>query len=1121
MPDDLARRSHAVFVRAVELDPLRRAAFVDEACAGDPALYERVRTLVAALDTSAGFLEAPALGGGDRRAAPATVTVRGYQIVRVVGLGGMATVFEAIQEQPRRRVALKVMSRALVHTSAIRRFRYETEILARLQHPGIAQIFEAGTCDDGHGHPVPYFAMEFIENARTVTEYAAARPLRDRLALFSDVCDGVQHGHMHGVIHRDLKPGNILVDPAGRARVIDFGVARSADPEAGGITRRADLGQLIGTLNSMSPEQCAGAEAIDVRADVYSLGVILYTLVAGRPPYDFAKTPIPEAVRIITQGAPARLGAVAPEAGGDLDAIVTTAMDRDPARRYISAGALAADVRRYLRHQTIEARPPSALHQLRLFVRRHLVLVGAAAAVVVVLITACILVGLFAYRTALEAKRRSTAELHAIAERDAARRQAYIANMAGGFGALRTHEFLQLRTRLAAAPEEQRGWEWSFLAGVAEPSERTVRAHNDMIYSFAASPDGTRLATGARDGGLAIWDAAGTTTIARTDGLPEVPVFAVAFSPDGARVVSGAEDGAVRIWEAGAMTLVRELGRHETRVMSTSWSAGGAVASASEEGRARLWNPETGESRRIEQPGGVIGVLFSEDGQQLLTWNRRGDVWLRSADAEAIHQRWSLEGEPWCAAIRGSMVAAGGGAGRVMVWDARTGATLHDLATPVSASIVRSLAFSHGGDRLAAGQIQRGIVLWSVPDGRRLGEIRGHDEAVSGVWFSPDDQKLVSASWDRTVRVWDIDAAASGLATTLTGHEDQVLITVFSPDAGLIASAGRDRTIRLWEPGLGLSLGVLKGHRGDVYALAFSPDGRTLASGALDRTVRLWDTRTGVPLPTIEAVSMVWTVAFSPDGRLLASAGEDGIVRLWNAQTRELVRELDRHDERVIRVAFSPDSRLLASASRDHSARLYEVDTGRVLHTLAEHEADVFALAFSHDGRRLYTGSRDQTVRVWDTASGARTDILRGHGQFVTSLALNPDGTRLAAGSWYGEIVLWDTRDHEIVGWFNGHDQAVRSVAFDPRGRWLISASYDRTIRLFDSLPPEQRRARRIEAQDRYDAARLVLDRLGAAYPTTQELVEAVESGDGFDDQMRVWLRTLILMKSLQPVEQP
>ncbi len=1120
MPDDLARRSHAVFVRAVELDGPQRAAFVEEACAGDPMLRDRVRTLVAALDTSAGFLDAPALG--DRRAAPAPVSVRGYQVVRVIGVGGMATVFEAIQEQPRRRVALKVMNRALVRTSALRRFRYETEVLARLQHPGIAQIFEAGTCDDGHGHPVPFFAMEFVENARTITEYAATRPLRERLALFADGCDAVQHGHMHGVIHRDLKPGNILVDPAGRARVIDFGVARSADPEHAGITRRADLGQLIGTLNSMSPEQCAGAEAIDVRADVYSLGVILYHLVAGRPPYDFAKTPIPEAVRIITQGSPQRLGATAPEARGDLEAIVTTAMDRDPARRYHSAGALAADVRRFLRHQMIEARPPSMLRQVRLFVRRHRVLVGAAATVVLVFLAASVLIGLFAYRATREAERRSVAEQRAVTELAAARRQAYVANIAGAFAALQNHEFQQLRSRLAAAPEEHRGWEWTLLSGIAEPSERTIAAHDDMVYAFSASRDGTRLATGARDGSLALWDAATGANIVHNEGVPDTAVFAVSFSPDGTRLVSGSEDGAVRVWDAATGGLIGELGRHGARVNTVSWGREGAIASASEDGVARLWDPDSGTSRRLTG-GPAQRVQFSDDGRFLVAWNRRGEVWLRSADGGTTHRTWSFGGEPWCVATSGAggLVAVAGAPARVMIWDASTGAVVRELVVPTAVTTVRALAFSHGGDRIAAGQIDRGIVVWSVADGQRIREIRGHNEGVSGVWFTPDDRKLMSASWDRTIRLWDLEGVATGLAARLEGHEDQVIAAAFSPDGGLIASGGRDDTIRLWEPELGLSLGVLRGHTGDVYGLAFSPDGGVLASGAHDRTVRLWDTVTGAPEPPIDAASGVWTVTFDGSGRLLASGGEDGIVRLWDARTRTLERALDPHAERVIQVAFSPDSRLLASASRDHTVRLWEAGTGRMLHTLAEHEADVFAVVFSRDGRQVYTGSRDQSVRVWDAASGARTDLLTGHGQFVTSLALSPDGTRLAAGSWFGEIVIWDPADREVVAWFRGHDHAIRSVQFDPTGRWLVSGSYDRTVRLFDALPPEQRRARRIEAQARYDAARRVLDRLSAAYPTTQELVEAVESGGEFDDQMRAWLRRLILMKSLQAVEQP
>ncbi len=386
MDESLGKRAHALLMQALDREGAERTEFLARACAGDEQLRGRVRELAAALTRSSTFLERPVFESRAirpaARAPVAPVSIRGYRILRVLGVGGMATVYEAEQDHPRRSVALKVMRNGLGETSAVHRFRFETEVLARLQHPAIAQIYEAGTYDDGHGRSMPFFAMEHVANASTLTEFVRARglALSERLRLFIDVCDAVQHGHQHGVIHRDLKPGNILVDAAGRPKVIDFGVARSSDAEQAWITRDSDLGSLVGTLHYMSPEQCTANATIDVRTDVYSLGVVLYELIAGRVPHDLSRTPLVEAVRVITQDPPRPIAAHAPEARGDLSAIVGMALEKEPRRRYASVGALAADVRRFLSDQPIDARPATTLYQLRKFARRNrAVVIGTAA----------------------------------------------------------------------------------------------------------------------------------------------------------------------------------------------------------------------------------------------------------------------------------------------------------------------------------------------------------------------------------------------------------------------------------------------------------------------------------------------------------------------------------------------------------------------------------------------------------------------------------------------------------------------------------------------------------------------------------------------------------------------
>lgn len=404
MASDTGARAHEIFTRALRLDAGERDALAREACLGDEALLERVRRLLRAADRSAGFLETPALASHSLESAPASQpdAVGNYLVVGVLGAGGMATVYEAVQENPHRRVAIKVMRQSVTSPEALLRFRLEAQTLARLRHPGIAQIYEAGAAPLGQPTPSPFFAMELVPEALPITRYARERrlPLRERLEIFASVCDAALHGHQNGVIHRDIKPANVLVGPDGRAKLIDFGIARSAERGAPSITGDSDARRLIGSLQSMSPEQCADPTSIDVRSDVYSLGALLYELVTDRPAHNLAQCSIPQAVRIIAEVDPARAGSIAPQARGDLEAIIAKAMEKDRERRYAGAAALAADVRRFLSNQPIEARRSTMPEQVRKFARRNPPLAVAIAAAVALLVTGVVVSSWFAYDAA-------------------------------------------------------------------------------------------------------------------------------------------------------------------------------------------------------------------------------------------------------------------------------------------------------------------------------------------------------------------------------------------------------------------------------------------------------------------------------------------------------------------------------------------------------------------------------------------------------------------------------------------------------------------------------------------------------------------------------------------------
>jgi tetratricopeptide (TPR) repeat protein/outer membrane protein assembly factor BamB len=396
-------REEGLFLAALELEPARRAGFLERECGADVELRGRVARLLAAhAGVAPDFLVgSPGQDFSGRR-------IGEFTLERLLGEGGMGAVYEATQDHPHRRVALKIVRALPGVTRNAQRLAFEAELMGRLQHPHVAQIHAAGTCADPAGE-YAWFAMELVPDARDIVSYAEqhALGLDQRLALFDAVCQAVGHGHRRGVLHRDLKPANVLVDGAGRPKVIDFGIARATDP--GGEATTAS-GEVRGTLAYMSPEQFSGRDAeVDTRCDVYALGVILYELLTGRRPIDLAGRSLTEAARLVQEQAPIPPSLLRRELAGDLETVLLKALAKEPERRYATAEELAEDLRRFRRHEPVAARRPGLAYQLRLFARRHRAAVSAAAAVLVLLVGATWV----SLRSGLQAARAARAESEA------------------------------------------------------------------------------------------------------------------------------------------------------------------------------------------------------------------------------------------------------------------------------------------------------------------------------------------------------------------------------------------------------------------------------------------------------------------------------------------------------------------------------------------------------------------------------------------------------------------------------------------------------------------------------------------------------------------------------------
>ncbi|GMV26712.1 MAG: hypothetical protein AMXMBFR58_27430 [Phycisphaerae bacterium] len=405
----------ALFLEASALPASERSGFLDRQCGTRADLRREVESLLESDADAPPFVDRPegALGLAVSSAAEQIVSAReaghpesigGCRILSLIGEGTFGFVYLAEQNSPRRRVAVKVLKPGIVSLTALRRLEREADIMARLQHPGIAQVIEAGV--EPGPPPRPYFVMEFIEGV-PVSDYVTTHHLTttDRLRLFIAVCEAVQHAHGNGVIHRDLKPSNILVTKDGHPKVLDFGVARSLDPDARQATLATSVGQLIGTLAYMSPEQAAGdADRVDARADVYGLGAVLYELLSGRVPLEVSDKPLTEALRVIQQQVPVRLGTLSRTFRGDIETIVAKALEKDPARRYATVAEFGADLRRHLEHQTILARRPGPIYELTKFAARHRALVAGALVAVVGIVAGGVAAGVWALQSQRDAR---------------------------------------------------------------------------------------------------------------------------------------------------------------------------------------------------------------------------------------------------------------------------------------------------------------------------------------------------------------------------------------------------------------------------------------------------------------------------------------------------------------------------------------------------------------------------------------------------------------------------------------------------------------------------------------------------------------------------------------------
>jgi WD40 repeat protein len=999
------------------------------------------------------------------------ITADRYDMRDEFARGGLGRIFRAQDKRLGRPVAVKQLLAG--GPEAAKRFIREALITARLQHPAIVPIYEAGRWPSGE----PFYAMKMVSGRSLDQVIKNKQTLAERLALLPNiiaVAEAMAYAHSQRIIHRDLKPANVLVGSFGETVLIDWGLAKdlSSGTEVGGDALLSpysddstEVGTVLGTPTYMPPEQAEG-KAVDERADVYALGAVIYHVLAGVPPYGGSSSA--ETLAKVLSEPPRPLAQLEPGVPRDLVTIVETAMARDCNLRYPTAAELAADLVRFQAGQLVSAHRYSTMEMMRRWIARH----RAPVSVAVALLTTLVMTGALAVTRIAHERDRAQSER---GEARAAQLQAE--KRSSDLVLAQAHETLDDDPTASVAWLKLYPDAGDWRAAQAVFADAVSRGVSERVWSGASSavyaPDGRLALYGDSDGIVRTWSAEGGSPSGALRPLSGggARVDDVRFAPDGSAAIRR-EDHTLELCSAGAscraiagevavarlardgkwLAAVSTLGgvdlwalpsgEHKTlagagNITTLEFGSGATVITGSKDGYVRLWDLASNNTRLVGKHEAPIALVqLSPDGKMAAS----GDVQNTTRLWELVSGRsrtWPGRGEQSPAfdfSANDTLVFAPGG-GRIMIVDGKSGVlrTLHGHS-----SGIMQIRFLSDGERFVSVGEDQIVRVWSIGDDDSI-LMRGHQSPITDVTLAPDGTHFATGSADGTVRLWRVP----GGRRLIRHAEEELYAVAVSPDGRHVAAGGTDGIVEVCDPDSS-QCGLLRGHRNEVMSVAFSRDSMRLVTAANDETVRIWDLASGKS-SLFEATAPIMSAALSPEGKHLA----------YLTSRQQLVDvDLDGGKRRVapmghatgMLVQFSPDGKLVATTD-DHDIKLWDPGAG-TMRTFSGHLDDVRRVIFSPAGDLLASAGEDKLVGLWRISDG-EVRFLRGHTLLVNWVDFSRDGSQLVSCGFDGQVRLWHVRDGEGRA-FVGHRGAVRRCVFSPDGKLIASGGDDDTLRLWD-----------------------------------------------------------------------